>query len=57
MAHIVIMAFTRWQDDRWVLNLPIWDLPQEVMDAVQASFFLVHGLDDPPGGLVYVGSL
>jgi hypothetical protein len=46
----VILGMMRagWQDDWWPLDLPIEDLAEKVLDAVEPGLFLVHGIYDPP---------
>jgi hypothetical protein len=48
-AHIVIIALSRWQHDRRVLDFMVVQLAQQMVDAIEPGLFLVIGLHHPPG--------
>src|SRR5262249_32038990 len=48
MAYVVRLVFPIRHYNPFMRNLCIWDLLQQMVDAVESRFLLVDALDDPP---------
>jgi len=56
MPQVVRVVDTLRQRNRLAFDFMVWNLTQQMMDAVEARLLLVHCLDNPPSGFGNVGA-
>src|SRR6476469_7149246 len=53
----MLVALALGKHDRWLMQLAVRELLEQVIDAVEPCAFLIDGLHDPPARLGYVRAL